>query len=205
MKVLAILGASGHGKVVADIAENLGWQNIVFFDDAWPSLSVIGKWRVLGNFESLVVSDIDSVFVAIGDANVRINKLSLLKSKNKNLETIIHPSAEISRYSSVGEGSIVCEGAVIKAFSKVGCATIINSNATIGHDCLISDACHISLGSSVAGNVTIGSRSWVGNGASVRQNIKIGSNVMIGTGAVVVNHIDSDLVVVGNPARPIVK
>ena len=36
MNCLAILGASGHGKVVAEIAELQGWKKIVFFDDAFP-------------------------------------------------------------------------------------------------------------------------------------------------------------------------
>ncbi|MDO6542477.1 acetyltransferase [Photobacterium sanguinicancri] len=204
MKTLAILGASGHGKVVADIAESTGWDEIVFFDDNWPSITCVEGWEVIGTFADLLLSQISSVFVAIGDGNTRYDKLRLLEGKNKTLETIIHPSSIISKYACVGAGSIICEGAVIKAFSKVGMANIINSNATIGHDCLIGDACHISLSTSIAGNVSIGFGSWVGNSASIRQNITIGQNVMIGTGSVVVKDVDANFTVVGNPASQMI-
>src|SRR5690606_24126355 len=43
---LAILGASGHGKVVADCAELCGWSVVEFFDDAWPGSgpTACGQW-----------------------------------------------------------------------------------------------------------------------------------------------------------------
>jgi D-arabinose 1-dehydrogenase-like Zn-dependent alcohol dehydrogenase len=33
MKKLAIIGASGHGKAVADIAVKVGYEEILFLDD----------------------------------------------------------------------------------------------------------------------------------------------------------------------------
>lgn len=201
MKILAILGASGHGKVVADIAEQVGWDNVVFFDDAWPKLKKNGCWDVVGTSEDLFLSSIINVFVAIGDGSIRNEKSQYLIENGKKLETIIHPTASISRYSSVDIGTIVCEGAVIKAFSSIGKYNIINSNSVIGHDCLIKNGCHISLGATIAGNVIINSNSWVGNNASIKQNITIGSHVMIGSGAVVVKNISSNIIVVGNPAK----
>ena len=203
MRTLAIFGASGHGKVVADIAEQLGWDNIVFFDDAWPEVKKVGVWDVIGNSDKLITSSITNIFIAIGNGIVRNNKSDAFIQANKFLETIVHPSAIVSKYSSIGDGTIICEGAVVKAFSSIGRNNIINSNSTIGHDCIIKDGCHISLGSSIAGNVIIGDNSWIGNNASVRQNINIGSNVMIGSGSVVVKDIPSNITVVGNPAKPI--
>lgn len=203
MRTLAILGASGHGKVVADIAELSGWDNVIFYDDAWPILNKNGCWDIVGNTEDLLRSPFENVFIAIGDGRVRNEKAKELINNNKKIETLIHPSAIISKYSSVGSGTIVCEGVVIKAFSVVGENNIINSNSVIGHDCLIKNGCHISLGATIAGNVIIDINSWVGNNASVRQNISIGSNVMIGSGAVVVKNISSNITVVGNPAKPI--
>jgi len=50
MKRLAILGASGHGKVVADTAECCGWQAVEFFDDAWPQRQGNGAWLVVGGW-----------------------------------------------------------------------------------------------------------------------------------------------------------
>lgn len=205
MKMLAILGASGHGKVAADIAELNGWNKIVFFDDAWPELKSVGVWDVVGDTSDLLSSGFTNVFVAIGKGDIRKEKAEVVSRSGKNLVTLIHPSSIISKYSSISDGSIVCEGAVIKAFSHIGKFNIINSNSTIGHDCIIKDACHISLGATIAGDVLLETNSWVGNSASIRQNIRIGKNVMIGSGSVVVKDIPSNVTVVGNPAKPISK
>ena len=83
MKCLAILGASGHGKVVADIAELSGWDEVIFFDDAWPEIKNNSVWPIMGNTESLLdtIQDYDGVVVAIGNNDIRLNKLNLLKKK----------------------------------------------------------------------------------------------------------------------------
>src|SRR5690606_30544090 len=97
MTKLAILGASGHGKVVADCAESCGWTQIVFFDDAWPDLSINGHWPVKGNSQVLLntYSDFDGVVVAIGNNRIRCEKSLQLKEAGAILVTLIHPSAQV--------------------------------------------------------------------------------------------------------------
>jgi len=203
LKCLAILGASGHGKVVADCAESVGWKEIVFFDDAWPKCSVNGVWDVIGNTESLLnnISSYDGVVVAIGDNAIRRKKQNDLFSQDVPLVSIVHPNAVISQYTELGVGSVIMAGAVINADSKLGSSCIVNTGATIDHDCVLGDGVHISPGVNLAGGVIVGENTWIGIGTVVRQLIHIGKNVVVGAGSVVVKNVADGLNVAGVPAR----
>lgn len=203
MRRLAILGASGHGKVVADCAECVGWKEIVFFDDAWPKLEVNGAWNVIGDTDALFnnLSDYDGVVIAIGDNSIRLKKHVELLAHDAPLVSIVHPDAHISQYVQLGIGSVVMAGAVINVDSKLGCSCIINTGATIDHDCQFGDGIHISPGVNLAGGVVVGEKSWIGIGATVLQLINIGKNVVVGAGSVVVKNVADNLTVAGVPAR----
>lgn len=203
MKRLALLGASGHGKVVADAALESGWQQVCFFDDAWPEKNIIGSWQVLGNTQLLkaTLHEFDGVIVSIGDCTARWSKQRELQQAGSKFAIVVHPSAVVSRYAKLGRGSVVMAGVVINADAVVGEACIINTGATVDHDCLIEDAVHICPGTHLSGGVHIGVGAWVGIGASVKQGVNIGPEAMVGAGAVVVHSISAGQVVVGNPAR----
>jgi len=203
MKTLAILGASGHGKVVAEIAELVGWQDIIFFDDAFPVISSVGVWKVLGTTGDLVssVDKYSTVIVAIGDNTVRLDKSKYLYSQGFNLATLLHPGATISKYANVHSGSVVMAGAVINPFVSIGMASIINTSSSIDHDCMLGEGVHVSPGVHVAGDVSIGDLSWLGIGSVVKQCVEIGTSVIVGAGAVVVNNIAPNLIVKGTPAK----
>ena len=113
MKRLAILGAGGHGKIVAECAELSGWKTIVFFDDTSPQKTKNGHWPVVGNSSDLLeqAKDFDGVLVAIGNNTARQNELSKLSKAGANIPVVIHPSATVSRYASIGAGSVIVAGA----------------------------------------------------------------------------------------------
>jgi sugar O-acyltransferase (sialic acid O-acetyltransferase NeuD family) len=203
---LAILGASGHGKVVADIALLLGYTGVVFFDDAWPSKSSVGRWSVVGTTETLLgsVADFDAVIVGIGDSRIRLEKHAVLTATNAPLVTLIHPAAVVSDFVQIGIGSVICAGAVVNVDARLGVAVIVNTGAAVDHDCRLADGVHIAPGAHLSGDVHVGAGSWIGVGACVKQGVHIGADVMVGAGSVVVSNIPDGVTVVGNPARPIV-
>lgn len=203
MRRLALLGASGHGKVVADVALAVGWDEVVFFDDAWPARSQNGPWPVVGNGGALVarLQEFQGVIVSIGDCTVRWSKHLELRAAAAPLVTVIHPRATVSRYVSLGGGSVVMAGAVVNIDSQIGQAVIINTGATVDHDCSLADGVHICPGAHLSGNVHVGYCTMVGVGVAIKQGVVIGNQVTVGAGAVLVRDVKDCVVVAGNPAR----
>ena len=200
--MLAILGASGHGKVLADIAELTGWEKIVFFDDAWPEQENNGAWQIIGDTQKLLdnLKLYDGVIVAIGNNKIRQQKLQQLDSAGAKIITLIHPSSTVSRYTQIGLGSVIVAGAVINPDCIIGSGAIINTCSSVGHDCTLGDAVHICPGARLAGGTVVDDRAWVGVGTSVRQLIRIGADSIVGAGSVVVKDVSSNTTVMGVPA-----
>ncbi|AYG44002.1 acetyltransferase [Pseudomonas sp. Leaf58] len=207
MNRLAILGASGHGKVVADAAALCGWTHIDFFDDAWPERSVCGAWSIVGGSTQLLaaVDAYEGVVVAIGNNAIRRAKQQLLEQAGAVMATIIHPAAVVSKHARLGAGSVVFATAVINPFCEVGDGAILNTGCSVDHDCSLGAFVHVSPGARLAGQVQVGDESWVGIGACVRQLTSIGAHVTVGAGAVVVSTVADHLTVVGVPARAVGK
>lgn len=197
MKKLVIIGASGHGKVVADIAKKNGYTEIVFLDDNTEK-TVCGQYSVVGQstMASILGGDL---FVAIGDATIRKRMMDSFGS----CVTLIHPNAIIADDVKIGEGTVVMAGVVINPGVKIGRGCIINTSSSIDHDCVLNDFIHVSVGVHVSGTVSIGADSWIGAGTTVSNNIDICSNSIIGAGSVVVKDITDPGVYVGIPARMI--
>lgn len=204
MKKLLIIGASGHGRVVADIALATGcYEEIVFADDD-PSITecmgfpVVGKVCDLANF----VTEYD-IFVAIGNAVTRKRFTEEIRAMQGTTATLIHPQAIVSPYAAVGEGTVVMPGAVINAGAVIGNSCIVNTCSSVDHDCRIDDYVHIAIGAHLAGAVSVGAGTWIGAGAVVSNNLQICGKCMIGAGAVVIKDIIVPGTYVGVPAERI--
>lgn len=203
MNHLAILGASGHGKVIADTAALCGWEKISFFDDDETKNSQSYQWLILGNFNKLLenIEIFDGVVVGIGNNQIRYDKYVQINQKGGKIVSVIHPRAIISKYASIGKGSVVFANSVVNSGAQIGEYVILNTASTVDHDCKIGDASHISPGANLSGGVVVGNKTWVGIGACIKQNIKIGENVVIGAGAVVVKDLPDNVLAIGNPAK----
>ena len=200
MRKLAIIGASGHGKVVADIASCLGYEDISFLDDNISVHSCMG-FPVIGTSKDMKQYPDADFIVAIGNASVREQIQREIIISGLELVTLIHPKAVVSSRTKVGKGTVIMAGAVVNPNSSIGDGCIINTGATVDHDNFIDHYVHISVGSHLAGTVSIGKGTWIGAGAIVSNNINICADCMIGAGAVVVKNIDCPGTYVGVPAK----
>ena len=207
MKELYILGASGHGKVVLDVAESMEcYENIRFFDDNPEAvLNIGGKNVVEGSLEALMecaASNSEAeVFVAIGNNTVRERIQKRMEQEQARIATLIHKSAVVSKKAEIGAGTVVMPGAVINHSVLIGKGCIVNTSSSIDHDNQIGDYCHISVGSHLAGTVTVGNRTMIGAGAIVKNNVVICKDCVIGAGTVVVKDIKYSGTYIGIPAR----
>lgn len=204
MAELLVVGAGGHGKVVADAALETGkWNAIVFLDDAWPEKMKNGRWDIQGKIDQMVECKdrCAHAVVAIGNNKLRLELQFKLVAAGFDVATIIHPTAYVSRFAKLGIGSVVFANAVINTDAVVGEAAIINTSATVDHDCVLGMGVHVAPGANIGGGVTVGDFSWIGIGASVKHYLAIGSEVIIGAGAAVISDIDNGVTAVGVPAR----
>lgn len=202
MKKLVIIGASGHGKVIADLAEQLNkYEEIYFLDDDKTKKECLG-YQVIGSSKDIdkYIDDSDFV-VAIGNSEIRSKLLKKLLDKNVSVATLIHPNAYVGANVQIGKGTVVMAGSVIQPDTIIGKGCIINTCASVDHECKLADYVHIAVGSRLSGNVTIGTYSWIGVGAIVSNNIDICENCIVGAGAVVVKDITESGIYVGSPAK----
>ncbi|MGN8753404.1 acetyltransferase [Blautia sp. HCP3S3_C4] len=199
MKKLVIIGASGHGKVVADIARKNGCSEIVFFDDD-ESIHECGGYPIIGKSSEAGTIDSD-VIIGIGNAGVR-KRIQESVDENK-IVTLIHPDAVVADDVVIGAGTVVMAGAVINPGTHIGKGCIINTCSSVDHDCKVGDYVHISVGSHLCGTVNVGDRTWIGAGATVSNNISICPDCMIGAGAVVIKNIEEAGTYVGVPVKKI--
>lgn len=204
-KTLIIIGAGGHGRVVADCAKSIGcYTNIMFLDDCFAERKNNHAWQVVGPIENwLKYLNSADFIVAVGNNTLRASLLQQLIAAKANITTLIHPSAVVSKQATIADGVVVFANAVINIGTRIDEGCIINTGATIDHDCHIHDYCHISPGVNVAGGVEIGSYSWLGIGSTVIEYITIAQNTQTGAGAVVTKATKNNTLYVGIPARPV--
>lgn len=203
---LFVIGAGGHGRVVADAARCAGYADIVFVDDAIAEGSKVMGHPVLGGldrFHRVPVTEPLHFIVAFGRNDQRLTVHRDCLARGFQPVTVVHPAATVSRHASVGAGSAVFAGCVINPGAVLGEAVIVNTGATVDHDCLLRDGVHLSPGVHLGGAVEIGERSWLGVGVSVRNAVRIAADVMVGVGAAVTSPLDRPGIYVGVPARPL--
>ena len=196
-KKLVIIGASGHGKVIADIAKKYGYHEIVFLDDD-ENIHECGGYPVIGRSHEVETINAD-IIVGIGNASIRKKIQQSIPARK--MATLIHPSAVVAEDVIIGVGTVIMAGAVINSGARIGTGCIINTCASVDHDCNVRDYAHIAVGSHLCGTVSVGDETWIGAGAIVSNNISICSEVMIGAGAVVVKDIDDAGIYLGIPAK----
>lgn len=201
---LLIIGASGHGKVVAEIASKMKrWQTIAFLDDNELLIESMGL-KVLGKSDGakFYMDDYD-IFVGIGNNGTREKIQDKLELEGAVIPVLIHPSAIIGEEVLLHSGTVVMAGVVINCCCNIGKGSIINTGSTIDHDNVLGDYVHISPGAHLAGTVSIGNKSWLGVGSIVSNNINITSDCIVGSGAVVVKDIAEPGTYVGIPVKRI--
>jgi sugar O-acyltransferase (sialic acid O-acetyltransferase NeuD family) len=190
---MIIYGASGHGKVIADILKKRGVSNIFFWDDDINS-------KVYGyvvNMPSLTYNK-DSVVVAIGNNFVR---KGIVDKNTFHYASAIHPNAIIAENVTIQEGTVVMAGVIVNTSTIIGKHCILNSSCTIDHDCLIHDFVHVSPNATLSGSVQVGEGCWIGAGATIIHGVTIGKWAVVGAGAIILNDVPDYAVIVGNPGK----
>ncbi len=202
---LILVGGGGHCKSVIEAAESAGFtiKGILDFPDTL-GCKILG-YEVIGSDDDIpkYIETCDFVVTVgfIKDSNLRVKLHKSIEDAGGKFATIIASTAHVSRYSTIGEGSVILHQANVNAGARIGKSVIVNSCANIEHDVVIEDFCHISTGVMINGSCRVAEKSFIGSGTIIANNISIGDNVTIGIGAVVLRDIPSNSFCFGNPAH----
>jgi sugar O-acyltransferase (sialic acid O-acetyltransferase NeuD family) len=201
---LIILGAGGHGRVVADIAVQAGWTVVGFVDDnIAPGTPDTLSLPVLGDRDWFYASPQNSCRVAlgIGDNYTRMVLVKFLKMANIRLATVMSPFAVVSPFAQIGPGTVIMPGAVVNAGAIIGEGVIINTGAVVEHDTRVGNYAHLSSNSTLGGGADVGEFTHIALGATVLPLIHIGNRTILGAGSVATRSIPDDVIAFGIPAR----
>jgi sugar O-acyltransferase (sialic acid O-acetyltransferase NeuD family) len=210
MKIL-IVGAGGHGQVVADIL-----LRMKEFDALVDPIGYLGDNVDLHRRELLGIPVLESVnqissvphdgiVVALGDNKVRERIFRELRTNGENLVIARHPRVVIAPDVHIGPGTMICAGVVVNPAADIGSDVILNTGCTIEHHNRIGDHVHIAPGAHLGGEVSIGAGSLVGIGATVMPGRHVGARCIVGAGALVQKDIPDGSTAIGIPARIVKK
>ncbi|MCD8268487.1 MAG: acetyltransferase [Parabacteroides sp.] len=203
-KKVILVGGGGHCKSVIDVAESAGYSIMGILD--MPELvgSTVLGYPVIGTDDTISDYVEEALFVVtvghIKDASLHIKLHERIKNAGGRLATIVASTAHVSRFASVGEGSVIMHQAMVNADARIGSGCIINTFANIEHDAFVGDYCHISTGSMVNGNCIVGQGVFLGSQSVLVNGISITDGCVFAAGSMVRKNIVRKGIYSGNPA-----
>ncbi len=206
MNDLIIVGASGLGREIADWIEDINevtptWNLLGYLDDNLDALNGYpSDYKVIGKISEWEPKPNQWFVCGLAFPDVKRHCVELLKSKGAHFATIIHPTAIISKFSEIGEGTVITQRSGLNTNTKVGkFVTLLESR--MGHDSSIGDFSTLSGDCNINGHVSIGEDVYVSCGVSIAPSKKIGDGVKIGIGSIVISNVKPGVTVFGNPAK----
>ncbi|MBX3228138.1 MAG: acetyltransferase [Labilithrix sp.] len=201
MSPLLVIGAAGHGRVIADIFRARGEKVDAFLDDdpemkgrTVDGLEVIGPSRLLAESPARVA-------LGIGHSPIRERIARECLELGCTLVTAIHPSAVVAPNVTIGAGTVVMALAVVNVAARLGRGVVVNTGAIVEHECVVGDFAHVSPRATLGGKCRLAELAQLGIGATMLPMTSVGPRSVIGGGALVARDIPADVVATGVPAR----
>ena len=203
-KPLILVGGGGHCKSVIEAAESAGMTIKGILDLPSEVGKKILGYEVIGSDDDIPKYVDKAEFVItvgfIKNPTTRIKLYNKVKEAGGKLATIIASTAHVSKYSTIGEGTVVMHQAFVNAGAHIEANCIINTFSNIEHDAQIGDQCHISTGSMVNGDCKVGERCFIGSQSVLANGITIGEDIIVGAASFVRKSISEKGIYSGNPA-----
>ena len=205
-KKLYLVGAGGLGREwelwINLIPERNSHYEIQGYIDDDPSAlkGFPSDYNILGNTFDFNFNKDDLVILCIANSLIKEKVYNRLKSKVEFF-TFISPAAIISRFSTVGKGSIITPNCLVTTNVRIGDFVYINIGSQIGHDSQIGDFTSLMTNVDIGGNCKIGRHVFFGSNSTLLPGTKVSNNIRIGAGSIVVNNINGKGTYFGNPAK----
>ncbi|MGM9837764.1 MAG: NeuD/PglB/VioB family sugar acetyltransferase [Paludibacteraceae bacterium] len=206
-KTIYVLGIGRNTPVFYDLLTDCGYTilGLYHFDDSRTGEHDHG-FEIMGSFEDLWrMNSLEGMNFVLSQGNnqVRADVFNRILSKGGNLPTIIHPSAHVSQYATLGQGVIVHMNAIVHPDVVIGDDTVLSYNTAVTHSSSIGKHCYMAANAMVGAYVHVDDYAFIGIGASVVSGKvqRIGLHATVGAGALVVKDVADYDVVAGVPAR----
>lgn len=198
---VVIIGAGGHGRAALDVAQSIGLMVCAFVDEAHDGETILGV-PVVATFGDMALPTDFDYFVALGDNALRqkVAKKTRKELVGKQHASLVHASAYLSPFSSIGAGSIIMGQAFVGPNCKIGEGCIVNTGGQIDHDCILHDYASIGPKACLGGHVEIGQRAIIAIGATVKQNLVAGPDALLAAQAYLNEDMSANAVYRGIPA-----
>lgn len=203
-KNLILVGGGGHCKSVIDVAESAGYNILGILDMPEEVGKQVLDYKVIGTDDDIPqFVDKAEFIITVGfikNPAIRIKLYNRIKEAGGKLATIVASTARVSRFATLGEGTVVMHQAFVNAGAQIGANCIINTFCNIEHDAQVGDQCHISTGTMVNGDCKIGERVFVGSQSVLANGISISDDIIVGAASFVRKNITEKGIYSGNPA-----
>lgn len=203
-KNLILLGGGGHCKSVIEVAESAGYNILGILDRPEEVGKQVLAYKLIGVDDDIPqYVDKAEFIITVGfikNPAIRIKLYNKVKEAGGKLATIIASTAHVSRYATLGEGTVVMHQAFVNAGARIGNNVILNTFTNIEHDTVVGDQCHISTGTMVNGDCKIGNNVFVGSQSVLANGVFIGNDIIVGAGSFVRKSISGKGIYSGNPA-----
>ncbi len=202
-----VVGAGGHGQVVAEALQASGRRVLGFVDPTMQAGTEVAGLPVLGDDAWLSPEgdyDLANGLGGTGAATSQGRRRAVqmrLEAAGFRFAGVRHPSAVVSPRADVEPGAQLMARCVVQAGARIGAGAIVNTGAIVEHGCQVGAFSHCATGAILCGDVTVGDDAHIGAGAVIRQGVALEDGVVVGAGAVVLGPGTGSGPLIGVPAR----
>lgn len=211
LQKVVIIGAGGFGREVLDVLEAVNQEtptyDILGFitEPGYQTPGTLINEKPILGYTDWLEAHCDEVkaICGIGAPATRRRLIQKAEAIGVSFFSVVHPRTLLTRWVTLGVGSIITAGCILTNNIKIGDHVHLNLDCTVGHDAIIEDFATISPGVHVSGNVRLEEGSFIGTGANLIEGKTVGAWSVVGAGSVVVKDIPPNTTAVGNPAKVI--
>jgi sugar O-acyltransferase (sialic acid O-acetyltransferase NeuD family) len=199
-----VLGSGGHAREILSLLDFELYASLYSVGPAHKNdqLKMRSYQVEIIDNDDLAISNLSGGVFYLGVANPFLKRrLTSLYRRNFEVGNLVHSTALIDQFVTMNSGHTLAQNSLLMSNVVIGEFVHIGRGAMVGHDSSVGSYSHVNPGAIISGHVTVGQDCLIGAGSVILEGLTVGNGAIVGAGSVVTQNVDSDSVVIGNPAR----